>query len=920
MHKLCLAVVVLSLLAGPAAAGALDPELSDILARSNPAQFVTVIVSPARQADLSDLPADAGYDAKVDRLKAGAAEGQAPILEFLAARPVRDVQSFWLASRIAVAATPSVIRELAERPDVALVAASDTVWLDTDPQRGAARSSVDAPIWNIARVNAPAAWTRGYTGSGVVVGNIDTGCEVTHPALGGRWRSTDGWFDAVNGQAVPYDNHYASHGTHTMGTICGGDGPGPYVDDIGVAPGCTFISAKAFGSDGSGAGEDIMAALDWMAGTGRPDVLSNSWGTSSSTDTTYLPHIRNLRALGVVVVFSIGNDGPGRGSARAPGNFPYCISVGAVDSADAVADFSSRGPAPSLPGWNDCLSWSRPDWDLVCPTVAAPGVGIVSAMRGDSLGRSMGTSMACPHVAGCAALLLDADPTLTHDDVFWKLTESAEELHGLGYPNNDYGWGMLDCNAALDVPRLAAAPWVRLDSARVVNDGNGNGVLEPGEAADVRIWITNWGTVGATGLTATLTCGDEYVTVLDPSSAFGSLAARTRADNASDPLRASVAANCPAGRSVTFNLAFHAAEGDWSAEFLLLIGQVGSRLWGLRRLTGLYEQQSVLATSAVAYHPFEDRLYAVCGGILNIKKYSADSTATLLDSIPTPLGSAGCSDIDFSAVDTTFWVHVRKDNQESRVVQIRPDGTVLRNFLSPAGSRPFGLAWDDVERRLYLSHWASSGPAYLWVMDTAGRVTDTMLFPTGPAYTNRVHGLAIDHSNTNPRGRTLAVVHVFNGTSRIDSSGIWEYSLDDLTMVNRFKFSGINYMASGLAWDSRDGSFWVTFDHHMNPYHQAGKFTGFHPVIGVEEPGRASLPGRELRGSPNPSRGRVRFTLPGTAARQLSLYSADGRLVRRLALTHGEATWDGRDDAGIPAPPGVYVAHSGTASIKVVRR
>jgi bacillopeptidase F len=91
-------------------------------------------------------------------------------------------------------------------------------------------------------VSAPLCWNDGYDGSGIVVGNIDTGVDHDHPCFGTRWVS-GGWYDGVNGQPDPYDDH--GHGTHTMGTICGGDGNGPFADDVGIAPGAQFIAAKA---------------------------------------------------------------------------------------------------------------------------------------------------------------------------------------------------------------------------------------------------------------------------------------------------------------------------------------------------------------------------------------------------------------------------------------------------------------------------------------------------------------------------------------------------------------------------------------------------------------------------------------------------------------------------------------------------
>lgn len=916
MRRTLLTITMLLLVAGPAAAGMIDPHLSILLEHSDPRAQLPVIIAPTRQADLAALPPGAGYDAAVAKLQAEAAAGQAGILELLARRGAGEVRGFWLASRVAAQATPELIRELAARGDVALVAFDDTVRLDARTAGPAARGSTDAPLWNIIRVNAPAAWARGYTGAGIVVGNIDTGCEVIHPSFHGRWRSTNGWFDAVNGQPAPYDDHPGSHGTHAMGTICGGDGPGPDPNDIGVAPGCTFIAAKGLDASGNGSNSDMMAALDWMAATGRPDVLSNSWGSSTATDTTLLPHLRNLRSLGITVVFAIGNSGPAPRSARSPGNLPLAISAGAVDAANAVTSFSSRGPAPAALPWVDYALWPRTDWARVCPSVVAPGRDIVSSVRGDSFMAGEGTSMACPHVAGCAALLLDADSTLTHDDILWKITESAEPLHGLSYPNNDYGWGLLDCNAALDEPRPAPLVRIQLDSVRVTNDGNGNGALEPGESADLLIWVSNTGSLDATGLTATLACDNPYVTLIDSMSQFGTLAGRGRASNQSDPFRASVSGACPPGRVANFSVAFQANEGDWQAGFVLVLGAVGQKLWGYTRLSGMAEVQNFLYTSAVAYHPFEDRLYVTCVGSFRLYVFASDSSATLLDSIPAPLGLAGSNDIAFSETDTTFWVHVHHPDHYSRLVKIRPDGTLLRTLPSPAGDHTGGLAFDPAEQKLYVSHWEYSGTTHVWVVDTSGAVLETLDFPVSISGNNRSTGLALDRSSGNPLGRSLLALHVFY-SSQVDSLGVWEYSLDDMSAINRFKFDNLNYLPYGVCWDPRDGSYWVTFDRSRSPYHQVAKFAGFYAGVGLTEAGAGEpAAGPALRCSPNPSRGTV--VLTGLAART-RVFAVDGRLVRTLIPVGGRATWDGRDERGVPVAAGVYVARAGAQAAKIVR-
>jgi bacillopeptidase F len=346
-----------------------------------------------------------------------------------------------------------VIREVAHRADVAFIMDDYCVEIvHASPLSFAsppANDATDTPEWGVSKVKADSCWLEGYTGAGIVVGNMDTGVETTHPAFGGRWRSANGWFDAVSGGPTPYDDN--GHGTMTMGTLTGGDGLGPASEDIGAAPGCSLICAKVFDAGGSGQTSWIMAGFDWMAGTGRPDVCLNCWGTGNRTDTIWAQYVRNLRDLGIITVFASGSGGPGDSTSTPPGSFPMCLSSGATDASDNIASFSAHGPAPNLPPWNVPSEWPRPDWNRINPAIAAPGVNIRSSYPGGSYMTYSGTSMAAPHVGGAAALMLQKQPGLTYPDLFTVMTDNADHPpQGGSYPNNRYGWGRLNCKRALD--------------------------------------------------------------------------------------------------------------------------------------------------------------------------------------------------------------------------------------------------------------------------------------------------------------------------------------------------------------------------------------------------------------------------------------------------------------------------------------
>lgn len=441
---LCLAG---SLMAGPSGADRplVAPELEALLAEAAPDELIDIIVETRLQADLAALPPETGYDAKLAHLQSTARAAQRDLLAWLETTAAQNIRTTWLVSSVALSATPELVRALAARPDVAFLTDDFTVTVGAVPSPALSLATPAGPDllneWNITRVRAPECWAAGFNGAGIVVGNIDTGVSVSHPAFGGRWRSSNGWFDGVSGQSSPYDDN--GHGTHCMGSAVGGNG-------IGVAPGASFVAAKGLNSQGSGQGSWLDACLDWMAGTGRPDVLSISWG-GDRTSSYFFTRFWNLRNLGVVVVGAAGNNGPGGSTAQTPANFPICISVGATTSTDAIASFSSRGPSPEQPPWSNRLYWSRQDWDYINPVISAPGANIRSAVPGGGYYSLDGTSMSAPHVAGAAAILLQKKPDLDHDEIFNLLTDYADRPSGgAPYPNNNYGWGRLNVKTALD--------------------------------------------------------------------------------------------------------------------------------------------------------------------------------------------------------------------------------------------------------------------------------------------------------------------------------------------------------------------------------------------------------------------------------------------------------------------------------------
>jgi subtilisin family serine protease len=297
-------------------------------------------------------------------------------------------------------------------------------------------------------------------GAGIVVGQSDTGVDVNHRELRYQYRGlVEGddynWFDPWGYSTSPTDEF--GHGTHTLGTILGKDA-------IGIAPDATWI-ACANQRRNMGNPALYLDCMQFMLApfpqAGEPftdgdptraaDVLNNSWGCPEieGCDPNALLGAANyLRAAGIFVVVSTGNDGPNCSTVDAPLSlYDSVFSVGAIDRSGNVAYFSSRGPVTA-----DGSGRIKPD-------IVAPGVDVLSSLPGGNYGSSSGTSMAGPHVAGAVALLWSADPTLIGDidRTEQLLIQTADPYTGTtvggcfvgDVPNAAYGYGVLDVYEAV---------------------------------------------------------------------------------------------------------------------------------------------------------------------------------------------------------------------------------------------------------------------------------------------------------------------------------------------------------------------------------------------------------------------------------------------------------------------------------------
>jgi len=280
--------------------------------------------------------------------------------------------------------------------------------------------------WGWCRLGIGACWREGWTGAGVCVGHLDTGVDVTHPALQGRIASF-AEFDAggtLLPDARPRDT--GVHGTHTGGLICGGALNG---QAVGVAPDARLCSGVVI--EGGHVLARVLSGIDWMFDC-SVRVVCLSLGIPGYHPLFEIALAR-LRRSGVLVICPIGNGG--RGTACSPALYPGVLAVGAVDREDRVARFSGDGRSRREAGAK--------------PSLVAPGVGVLSSEPGGRMGIRDGTSMAAAYVAGAAALLFQACPNATVDEVERALLGSAEPLAGV--PHNRQGSGLVNPLGALQL-------------------------------------------------------------------------------------------------------------------------------------------------------------------------------------------------------------------------------------------------------------------------------------------------------------------------------------------------------------------------------------------------------------------------------------------------------------------------------------
>jgi subtilisin len=278
--------------------------------------------------------------------------------------------------------------------------------------------------WGVDRIDSEEAWavTPSVNGSGVIVAVLDTGLDMDHPDVSAIWG-----YSVVSNDSSNFDDKNG-HGTHTSGTIAAQDNS---VGVIGVAPDVDLYSIQiSKGSRISTA--NIVAGIDAaVAGPDgnlntsgdQPDVFNMSFGGGYSEAVEDALNIAHSK--GIVLVASAGNSSTS--SKSYPAGLFNVTAVGSTTNTDALSGFSNYG--------------SHID-------VVAPGSSILSTYKGGGYATLSGTSMAGPHVAGVAALAIQANPTMTNDQIRYLLNSTATDL-GTPGPDSTFGSGLVDAEKAV---------------------------------------------------------------------------------------------------------------------------------------------------------------------------------------------------------------------------------------------------------------------------------------------------------------------------------------------------------------------------------------------------------------------------------------------------------------------------------------
>jgi subtilisin family serine protease len=543
------------------------------------------------KAQLASLDRSQKRELVKNELKAFSMAAQADLLNFLEDKSYMNeaevIHRFWIVNVVTCMASEAVIYDLAMRSDIERI--------DIDEERNLLANEpvstpnpilgIDEITYNVLKVNAPDVWALGFTGQGIVVSVIDSGVNYNHVDLADHmWEDDDypnhGW-DFYNNDNDPMDGH--GHGTHCAGTVAGDGTAG---SQTGMAPDASIMACKVLADGGDGAESGVWAAIEFTVDNGG-DIISMSLGWQHSWNPdreSWRTTMDNALAAGVIASVAAGNEGgsiTNPDDVRTPGDCPppwlhpeqtlqggisAVVCIGATNSSDGIASFSSRGPS----SWENVSPYFdypfNPEMGLLRPDVSAPGVDVKSCDAFNTNGYSYksGTSMATPGVAGVMALILSKNPNLSPEDMTSILETTAVDLGATG-KDNVFGSGRVD---ALEAVTTANAPGPVYYS-HTISDDNENGEIESGESVALTLELFNGSDDSYTDVNVTVSTESAYIDFSDSTEAYGDFTSEEYKTIA-DGFAFDVMDGTPGNESVKFMI--EATDGNevWNSSFNIL--------------------------------------------------------------------------------------------------------------------------------------------------------------------------------------------------------------------------------------------------------------------------------------------------------------------------------------------------------------
>ena len=447
----------------------LEPSLKTEVSIAS-SEYLDIIIQLSNRLDISSLYGQ-WKESKLSQsqinqklisgLSKHAASTQAGLIEQLKNMPgiiQSSLRTYWIANLVRCRAHISAIKLLSKSEDVGLIMKDVKLQLDdAGLNYSYSPSSPQGHEPGHDIIKAPELWALGYTGYGRKVLILDSGMDLSHPALvdqyaGNYVNDSLAWFDPASGTNSPVS--CGVHGNQVGGIILGLERQTS--DTIGVAFESLWMASPVAPDPGKCLATDAIAALEWALNPDGdpttshdiPDVINNSWSVvnplpGQECESIFKDILDALEMAGIAVIWSAGNQGPGSSTIASPKN----INTNPVNAFCVGAIRGSVTGFPIFPNSSRGPSRCELSADTIKPEVVAPGASIRSSGLNGTYTSSSGTSFSTPHVSGATLLLKEAFPNLTGKDLLMALYLTAQDLGQAG-EDNLYGRGLINVSDA----------------------------------------------------------------------------------------------------------------------------------------------------------------------------------------------------------------------------------------------------------------------------------------------------------------------------------------------------------------------------------------------------------------------------------------------------------------------------------------